>query len=64
LLKLCTMPIERIQLLCGHKSRATTEKYIKARWQETAAPNILDIGQRPKNVQYSGTNEKSPLSFK
>jgi integrase len=41
---LAGVPIERIQLLCGHKSKTTTEKYIKARWQETAAPNLLDIG--------------------
>lgn len=32
-------PIERIQLLCGHADKATTEKYIKARWSEAAAPN-------------------------
>jgi integrase len=31
--------IERIQLLCGHADKATTEKYIKARWSEAAAPN-------------------------
>jgi len=46
-------PIERIQLLCGHKSKATTEKYIKARWQETAAPNSLDIGRPPINPPIS-----------
>lgn len=40
-------PIERIQLLCGHKSKATTEKYIRARWRETASPNALDIGNLP-----------------
>ena len=33
------IPIERIQLLCGHADKATTEKYIKARWSEAAAPN-------------------------
>lgn len=33
------IPIEQIQLLCGHADKATTEKYIKARWTETAAPN-------------------------
>ncbi|MEJ7685675.1 MAG: integrase [Variovorax sp.] len=38
-------PIERIQLLCGHKSKSTTEKYIKARWSETAAPNLLTMGR-------------------
>ena len=36
-------PIERIQLLCGHADKATTEKYIKARWRETAAPNLIAI---------------------
>lgn len=36
-------PIERIQLLCGHSDKATTERYIKARWRETAAPNLLAI---------------------
>lgn len=33
------VPIEKIQLLCGHADKATTEKYIKARWSEAAAPN-------------------------
>lgn len=33
------IPIEQIQLLCGHADKATTEKYIKARWSETATPN-------------------------
>ncbi len=33
------VPIEQIQLLCGHADKATTEKYIKARWTETAEPN-------------------------
>ncbi|KWT89292.1 MULTISPECIES: tyrosine-type recombinase/integrase [unclassified Variovorax] len=42
---LAKTPIETIQLLCGHKSKATTEKYIKARWRETAAPNQLKIGR-------------------
>lgn len=37
-------PIEQIQHLCGHADKATTEKYIKARWQETAQPNNLQIG--------------------
>ncbi len=36
-------PIERIQLLCGHASKATTEKYIKARWRETAQPNATKL---------------------
>lgn len=33
------IPIEQIQLLCGHADKNTTEKYIKARWSETATPN-------------------------
>ncbi len=37
-------PIERIQMLCGHASKSTTEIYIKARWTETAAPNAVEIG--------------------
>lgn len=42
---LSQQPIERIQLLCGHKQKSTTEKYIKARWRETAAPNALEVGR-------------------
>lgn len=37
-------PIERIQLLCGHADKTTTERYIKARWRETAQPNQVQIG--------------------
>lgn len=37
-------PIERIQLLCGHAKKTTTEVYIKARWTETAAPNQIIVG--------------------
>jgi integrase len=36
-------PIERIQMLCGHANKATTERYIKARWRETAEPNKREI---------------------
>lgn len=36
-------PIEKIQLLCGHKDKSTTEKYIKQRWRATAAPNMIKI---------------------
>lgn len=36
-------PIERIQLLCGHSDKSTTEKYIKARWNEVAQPNDARI---------------------
>lgn len=38
------VPIEQIQLLCGHADKRTTETYIKARWRETAAPNNRQIG--------------------
>ncbi len=37
------VPIERIQLLCGHADKATTEKYIKARWSEAAEPNRVGL---------------------
>ena len=40
---LAGVEIERIQHLCGHKTKTTTEKYIKARWSETATPNTLVI---------------------
>jgi integrase len=38
-------PIERIQMLCGHASKTTTERYINARWRETAQPNTREIGR-------------------
>lgn len=38
------VPIERIQLLCGHSDKRTTETYIKARWTETAQPNNRQMG--------------------
>jgi integrase len=41
---LAGVPIERIQLLCGHADKTTTERYIKARWRETAQPNAVLIG--------------------
>jgi integrase len=37
-------PIEEIQALCGHATKTTTERYIKARWRETAQPNAVQIG--------------------
>ena len=37
------VPIEQIQLLCGHKDKNTTEIYIKERWSETAQPNKIAI---------------------
>lgn len=38
------VPIEEIQLLCGHSDKTTTERYIKARWQHTAQPNKVEMG--------------------
>lgn len=40
---LAGVPIEEIQLLCGHASKSTTEIYIKARWRATAQPNMVSI---------------------
>ncbi len=40
---LAGVPIEQIQLLCGHEDKATTEQYIKQRWRETAAPNTVQM---------------------
>ncbi|KAA0911937.1 tyrosine-type recombinase/integrase [Pusillimonas sp. ANT_WB101] len=37
-------PIERIQALCGHKDKTTTEIYVKSRWRESVASNSLTIG--------------------
>lgn len=33
------VPIEEIQLLCGHEDKATTEIYVKQRWSEAVEPN-------------------------
>ena len=41
---LADIPIERIQALCGHKDKATTETYVKQRWRESVAANSLKIG--------------------
>ncbi|OZI64589.1 integrase [Bordetella genomosp. 4] len=38
--------IERIQMLCGHQQKATTETYVKARWRETVAPNAIEPGKK------------------
>jgi integrase len=35
------VPIEEIQLLCGHEDKSTTEIYVKQRWSETAQPNMV-----------------------
>ncbi|MGB5807258.1 site-specific integrase [Castellaniella sp.] len=41
---LAGVPIERIQALCGHKDKATTEIYVKQRWRESVASNDRKIG--------------------
>ncbi len=41
---LAGIPFERIQALCGHKDKKTTEIYIKQRWRESVAANSLKIG--------------------
>jgi hypothetical protein len=37
------VPIERIQLLIGHKNKSTTAICIKQRWRETAQPNMVTL---------------------
>lgn len=37
------VPIEDIQMLCGHETKSTTEIYVKQRWNETAEPNTLAV---------------------
>jgi integrase len=37
------VPLEKIQLLCGHENKETTEKYVKARWAQVAQPNSVSI---------------------
>lgn len=41
---LAGVPIEKIQALCGHKTKATTERYVKARWHEAVQPNTVAVG--------------------
>lgn len=33
------VPLEQIQILCGHDSVTTTERYVKQHWREVVAPN-------------------------
>lgn len=33
------VPLEQIQVLCGHESVTTTEVYVKSRWVDTVEPN-------------------------
>lgn len=35
--------IKEIQQLCGHSDAKTTEIYVKARWRQSAKPNLLSI---------------------
>jgi integrase len=38
------VPIEQIQMLCGHANKTTTEIYVKQRWHETAVANQVVMG--------------------
>lgn len=40
---LAGVPLEEIQLLCGHEDKTTTEIYVKQRWRETATPNMVEM---------------------
>lgn len=37
-------PIEKIQHLCGHENKETTEIYVKQRWSVAAQPNRVEMG--------------------
>lgn len=36
-------PIEKIRCSVATRSKTTTEMYIKQRWRETAAPNMVEM---------------------
>lgn len=36
---LADVPLEQVQVLCGHDSITTTERYVKARWRRIVSPN-------------------------
>ncbi|WP_328814353.1 tyrosine-type recombinase/integrase [Pelistega ratti] len=38
------VPLEQIQVLCGHESIKTTEIYVKSRWIGTVMPNTKKKG--------------------
>ncbi len=40
---LAGVPLEQIQVLCGHESVKTTEVYVKCRWRGTVEPNKVAI---------------------
>lgn len=37
------VPLGLVQVLCGHRSITTTEKYVKARWRGTVTPNQVAL---------------------
>jgi len=37
------VPLEKIQVLCGHDSVTTTEIYVKCRWRGTVEPNMVPL---------------------
>lgn len=40
---LANVPLTAIQVLCGHDSVTTTEKYVKSRWRGTVEPNRQEL---------------------
>lgn len=40
---LAGVPMEMIQVLCGHESITTTEVYVKCRWRGTVEPNQVSL---------------------
>lgn len=40
---LAGVPLEQIQVLCGHESIKTTEVYVKCRWRGTVQPNSVPL---------------------
>jgi integrase len=41
---LAGVPLEKIQVLCGHGSITTTERYVKSRWRGVVQPNQVQTG--------------------
>jgi len=40
------VPLEQIQLLCGHDSVTTTERYVKAHWRDVVKPNTRPVSKK------------------
>lgn len=40
---LAGVPLEDIQLLCGHENKSTTEIYVKQRWRQIAESNLTKL---------------------